>query len=479
MNFDLDYILQLAQNHEGVDIEFKETTGQLDRGMETLCGMLNGDGGIVVFGIKNSGKIVGQEIGDKTTRTIGEALRRFEPAVEIQPKYVKITDSDKKLIVFEAEGNNPDRPYSYDGRPYQRHDSVTSVMPHDRHSRMIMHRGGLRYKWDTLPNENLKFEDLDESRIHWAIRQALELGRLKDGAYTRDPIAILEKFKVLKNGVYTNAAAVLFGKDFFYYHNCIIRLARFRGKDKREFIDNQQIEGNIFDLLNEVTPFFLKHLSVTSRFEGMYRKDELEVPINALRECCANALAHMDWRRTASVGVAIYDDRIEIENPGMLPEEIPAEKLTYGSHILASHTSDPPNEIIARGMYYSGVIEHWGRGLAMIFEECNRAGLPQPTVTDEMGVVRVTFMRPNLSGHKHDPINDPINDPIKILSEVEKLVLHIVKEHPGISRVNIAPIIDKSEATVKRALRALVEMGFVEYRGSNKTGGYFSLLSTT
>lgn len=44
-------------------------------------------------------------------------------------------------------------------------------------------------------------------------------------------------------------------------------------------------------------------------------------------------------------------------------------------------------------MYYSGMIEHWGRGLNMIFEECNRVGLPQPTVTDEMGVVRVTFMR--------------------------------------------------------------------------------------
>ncbi|MDE5849792.1 MAG: N-acetylmuramoyl-L-alanine amidase [Muribaculaceae bacterium] len=55
----------------------------------------------------------------------------------------------------------------------------------------------------------------------------------------------------------------------------------------------------------------------------MYRKDELEVPVNALRECCANALAHMDWRKTESVGVTIYDDRIEIENAGMLPEEIP------------------------------------------------------------------------------------------------------------------------------------------------------------
>jgi ATP-dependent DNA helicase RecG len=122
-------------------------------------------------------------------------------------------------------------------------------------------------------------------------------------------------------------------------------------------------------------------------------------------------------------------------------------------------------------MYYSGVIEHWGRGLSMIFEDCKRAGLQQPIVTDERGMVKVTFMRPDLSGHK----NDPINDPIKLLSEVEKNILQVVKENPGISRINIVPIIDKSEATVKRALKSLSELGFVEYRGSNKTGGYFSL----
>ncbi len=46
MAIDLDYIQNLAGSHEGVDVEFKETTGQLDRGMETLCGMLNGEGGI-------------------------------------------------------------------------------------------------------------------------------------------------------------------------------------------------------------------------------------------------------------------------------------------------------------------------------------------------------------------------------------------------------------------------------------------------
>lgn len=320
MKIDIDYIKSLTENHESVDVEFKESTGQLDRGMETLCGMLNGDGGVVVFGVKNNGKIVGQEIGDKTTR-------------------------------------------------------------------MIMHRGGLKYKWDTLPNENLKFEDLDESRIHWAIRQALELGRLKDGAYTRDPIAILES---------------------------------------------------------------------------------------------ANALAHMDWRKTSSVGIAIYDDRIEIENAGMLPEDIPASQLTYDSHLLDSHTSEPPNEIIARVMYYSGVIEHWGRGLSMIFEECKRIGLPQPTVTDERGIVKVKFIRPNLSGQInepiYEPINEPINEPIKSLTEVENIVLFIIKKNPGISRKKLVQLIDKSESTVRRALKVLGEMKFVEYRGSNKTSGYFLLL---
>lgn len=46
-------------------------------------------------------------------------------------------------------------------------------------------------------------------------------------------------------------------------------------------------------------------------------------------------------------------------------------------------------------MYYSGVIEHWGRGLSMIFEDCKCAGLQQPIVTDERGMVKVTFMRPD------------------------------------------------------------------------------------
>ncbi len=161
MAIDLGYIQYLTENHEGVDVEFKETTGQLERGMETLCGMLNGNGGIVVFGVKNSGKIIGQEIGDKTTRMIGEALRRFEPSVEIQPRYIKLPDTDKCLIAFESIGHNPSAPFAYDGRPYQRFDSVTSVMPLEKLIRLHERHRGLKYWWEKEVNPDLTLSMID------------------------------------------------------------------------------------------------------------------------------------------------------------------------------------------------------------------------------------------------------------------------------------------------------------------------------
>ena len=61
----IDDIKRLTAKSEGVDIEYKETTGQLERGMETLCAFLNGNGGVVLFGVSDKGKIIGQDLAEK------------------------------------------------------------------------------------------------------------------------------------------------------------------------------------------------------------------------------------------------------------------------------------------------------------------------------------------------------------------------------------------------------------------------------
>lgn len=109
MEINLDYIKKLTENNEGVDVEFKETTAQLKRGMESLCGMINGNGGLVVFGIADDKTVKGQQIGDKTTQDIGVALNKFDPSIDIQPVYIPFI-KDKYLIAFYSDGLESDKP---------------------------------------------------------------------------------------------------------------------------------------------------------------------------------------------------------------------------------------------------------------------------------------------------------------------------------------------------------------------------------
>lgn len=338
----LEILNGLIAGAEGGTVEFKETTGQLERGMETLCAFLNGTGGTVLFGVTDKGKIIGQEVSDKTKRDIAETIRRIEPFATIDISYTDIPGTNKSVIALSAEEQRYMRPFTYKGRAYQRIESVTSAMPQGIYNLLVMQRGGT-YAWDSMQNPGLKISDLDETAILGAVRGGIRGGRLPEGSMQEDVRTILEKFDLLNDGKLNNASVVLFGRNFYHYPQCLLRLARFKGTTKDEFLDNQRVTGNIFNLLDAAMAFFFKHLSLSGKIEGLYREEELNVPYKALRECCINAFAHRVYHRPgSSVGIAIYDDRVEIENSGTFPPDITIEKL------LGGHNSEPQNLIVAQ-----------------------------------------------------------------------------------------------------------------------------------
>lgn len=160
-----------------------------------------------------------------------------------------------------------------------------------------------------------------------------------------------------------NAAVFLFSKRFSYDYE--IRMARFRGMDKNYFIDNQQAHGNFFELLDAGMSFFFKHLSLSGEIKGFKREEHLDVPATALREALINALCHRDYDiHQCSIGIAIYDDRIEIESPGLLPRELTPKT------IKRSHKSYPRNEIVATVLYQITYLEKWGSGIKRIMDAC-------------------------------------------------------------------------------------------------------------
>ena len=304
----------LTIKKEGNSLAFKESTGQLDRSMETLCAFLNGEGGTILYGVKDDGKIIGQTVSDSTKRSIAEAVNRIEPFVDLEITYVAIPGTEKYVIVIFVEEQRFMRPFTYKGRAYQRIESTTTVMPQERYNHLLMERGG-KYGWEAMINPDLKIADLDENAILGAVREGIRNGRLPETTIREEIPVILKKFRLLNDGKLNNAAAVLFGKELYDYPQCLLRMARFKGTTKEEFIDNQRAEGNIYELLDAAMAFFFKHLSLSGKINGLYREEELSIPYKALRESCINSFCHRSYHHPgSSVSIAIYDDRVEIRN---------------------------------------------------------------------------------------------------------------------------------------------------------------------
>lgn len=391
----LEELKKLIADDEGETVEVKETTGQRRDACETLCAFLNKNGGTVVFGVTKKGKLTGQLMADATKRDLFDVFQKFEPAADIEVSYVPVDDTHTAIVCHVDGGNR--KPYIYDGKPYKRVQSSTTVMGQEEYERMLLARGGFRSEWEDQPNPELSLDDLDLDVIRDTARKAVRVGRLDESVDTENAVSLLDHFKLRKNGTLLNGAAVLFGKaDRIDYPQLEIKMGWFKGTDQRVFLDNSHVQGNVFRLMDAGMAFCFKHLNLAAWTSGKIERDEeLEIPADALREALVNAFAHRSYEnRSQTIYLAIYDDRVEIKNPGKFPSDFNLARL-FSPPI---QHSVPRNEKIARVLYLRKSIETWGRGLTRIANECVRVGLPVPEVKEEYGCVTTTFKRPDWTG---------------------------------------------------------------------------------
>lgn len=173
------------------------------------------------------------------------------------------------------------------------------------------------------------------------------------------------------------------------YPQCLLRMARFRGNNITEFLDNRQEHGHAFDLLQRAQRFLRDHLPVAGRIVPnlFERVDDPLYPLAALREALANAFCHRDYSIAGgAVSIAVFDDRLEISSTGSLPFDLTPEDLKK------PHRSRPWNPIIAQTFYRRGITEQWGRGTLKMMELTSEAGLVEPEFEVKSGEVIVRFL---------------------------------------------------------------------------------------
>lgn len=373
---------------ESETVEFKSTTGERREAMHTLCAMLNHRGGRVLFGVMPDRKLVGQQVSDHTLQELGQEIKEIDPPVFPTVDRVAVSNGLEVLVVATMQG--PVRPYSYKGKAYKRVGNTSLVMSRDEYNRMLLERLHGEQRWENEPLPGWGVSDLDVAELARTIDEAVRRGRL-DEPGTRDPQMLLQGLGLMRSQVLLRAAAVLFGlsgRVEAEFPQCLLRVARFRGTDRTEFLDNRQFHGNVFQLLTHAERFLREHLPVAGRvLPGLFeRVDDPLYPPLALREALANAFCHRDYSiGGGSVAVGIYDDRLEITSSGTLHFGLTAEAL------FAPHESLPWNPLTARVLYRRGIVESWGRGTLKMVELTSQAGLPRPEIEDAGGCVTVRF----------------------------------------------------------------------------------------
>lgn len=394
-------IKALISSDESKTLELKKTTGELYKGMETACAFLNSDGGWLMFGITPSLKIIGQNVTDNTRQEVANALRKIEPAIDVEVEYVELLEKpDYYVIALYFDSNNfKNGPYSFDGRAFYKVESTTALMPRQMYEERLKLSNPQRFSWENTPNPEITVDDIDTELLYQTLHDGIGSRRIHASAMTlQDPAKVMLKLGVArKDGMILNAANVLFGKEPALLHSqCKIRLARFEGIDKRVFRDQTVCEGNLFEQYDAVMDFCLKHLNLSGRMDRKFRQDTLTVPYEAIKEATINMLCHRSWNaENTTPSLAIYDDRIVFQNPGAFPMG-----LTWQDFVDNQIGSLPANPTIANVFYRRGTMEAWGRGIGLIMESCREQRLPTPEIKVMPPFVNLTiWFRQSLAEH--------------------------------------------------------------------------------
>ena len=368
----------LVSKPEGKTLEFKRNLSSPKPLMKTLVAFANSAGGTIVLGVTDDRQVIGvDQPFDEEERLCNLIADSISP--RLVPNVEMTTFRDKTLLVIEVypSGQRPHwlKAEGPDNGVYVRLGSTNRQA--DRELIAELRRSVEGTGFDEMVMPDLSVNDLDISAAQ------LLFGEFR--VLNEKSLITLKLLKQYQGRlVPTKGAVLLFGKErLMHFPDAWIQCGRFFGTEKIDIFDHIEIDQPLPKAVDEVMLFLKKHAFRGADLSEIRRKDVWSIPIGILREVIINALVHTDYsQRGAPVRVVFLDDRIEIENPGLLLPGLTIEDMKQG-------TSRIRNTVIARVFRELHLIEQWGTGVRRMFKEAEEQGLPEPQIA-EIGM-RVRF----------------------------------------------------------------------------------------
>lgn len=376
----MNIIESLLVQEESKTLEFKENLTSLPSVIKTIIAFANTAGGTLLIGITDKEKkVVGLSdvLGDemRLANAIADSIKpAIIPDIQIQ------TYRKKDLIIITV----PHLVGPYYLRAKGPQDGVFVRVGSTSRTASIemlkqLHSYAENRTFDELPCASESKNDLD-----WeAIKQAFQHN---GKAITNQRAEDLHLLTSIGSPCLTNGGVILFGRNRERkFPDAVIRCIRFLGTTRSKSLDHITITSYPVLALEEAIKFVERNTSKKSSFGRKERIDTPQYPPEAVREAIINAIIHSDYTLTGiNITIAIYDDFMEITNPGGMPLGMTVERALIGS-------SRVRNRVIAKVFRSLNLIETWGSGLKRIIEACAAYNLDAPKFADHDTEFRVTL----------------------------------------------------------------------------------------
>jgi ATP-dependent DNA helicase RecG len=435
-------LVEILRRPEGKTLEFKRELSAPDGALKTIVAFANTAGGILLVGVEDRTHHVRGireplDLEERLANLISDLIApRLVPEIEILPwrrtqvLAVRVFPSPSRPHYLKREGEA--------SGVYVRVGSTNRRADTDLIDELRRFTRGEAFDEQPMPgldSEALDFRAASESfaPVRTLSRRDLETLRLLTAHQGRL--------------VPTIGGILLFGKNREReFPDAWIQAGRFAGHDRSRIIDHVEIHALPVRAVEEAIAFVTKHSVHGAEIGAVRRVERWSVPPVAVREAVINAVVHADYaQRGAPIRVAMFDDRLEVEDPGLLPFGLTIEDLPQGVSKLR-------NRVIGRVFHALGLIEQWGSGIQRMAGACHEAGLAAPVFEELATRFRVTIS----TARGARPARD----------KTDEAILASLPGSAGLLTNEIARAIGLSSRATRTRLARLVDRGLVREIGT-------------
>ena len=408
-------------------LEFKETI--TNTFLKTVSAFSNYDGGTILFGVDDEGKIKG--LPDVKQACL-DIENKINDSISPQPDYtLEIQNHDQTIKLTVKSGLQ--KPYLYKAKAYKRNDTATIEVDTLELSRLVLDGKNIRFEELPCEDQELSFE---------VLRRKLK-ERVHIETFNRDTLKTLNLYDD-RNG-FNNAAGILADQNHFPGID-IVKFGESISIIQKRVTFERISALDVYEKAIDVFRDYYQYEVI----QGADRKKMEQIPEAAFREAIANALIHRVWDVDSQIRVAMFDDRIEILSPGGLPSGITEKEY------LSGKLSVLRNRNLANVFYRLGFVEIFGTGITRIKQLYTEA-LIRPEFEVSENAIKILL---------------PIFVKNANLTEDEKEIYKFLSKTMLKPISEIAPYIPFGKSKITKLLKDMEQKGVIAIEGKGRGTKY-------